>query len=252
MNEINLEKDIMIISNQTIINLFSYDNWADLVALYMFYHKQCKLQSTNQSFTVRDFAKKWLKWWDKRFKDSKKILKELNLIEDISQRNEKWHIIWWFIKLNYLKSLNNTNISSGAETHSMDKTTSGWQETNALNIKDKMLKVNNIKDITLEKVKEYKNNKVILLLFEIVMLDNVKQSFDIKSFINLYDSIINKSKINKLITYIWNNPNPNRDWLMDLLYDLNKRILKGKRPIKSIILTFDTFIENRKNFNNKK
>jgi hypothetical protein len=65
-----------------------------------------------------------------------------------------------------------------------------------------MLKVNNIKDITLEKVKEYKNNKVILLLFEIVMLDNVKQSFDIKSFINLYDSIINKSKINKLITYI--------------------------------------------------
>jgi hypothetical protein len=39
---------------------------------------------------------------------------------------------------------------------------------------------------------------------------------------------------------------------MDLLYDLNKRILKGKRPIKSIILTFDTFIENRKNFNNKK
>jgi len=109
-----------------------------------------------------------------------------------------------------------------------------------------------IKDISLEKIQEFKNNNVIEKLFKIIMLDNVKQSFDIKSFISLYESIIEKAKENKLITYIWNNPNPNRDWLMELLYDLNNRILEKNIHINDIIKVFNWFVKNRKSFNNKK
>ena len=141
MNEIMLEKDIILISNQTIVNLFNYENWSDVVALYMFYHKQCKLQWTNQSFTVWDFVMKWLRWWDKRFGDAKKVLKELNLIEDISQRDDKGKVVWWFIKLNYLQSFNKANLSTTSETHTLAVSTGGWQGTNALSKKLEMLKV---------------------------------------------------------------------------------------------------------------
>ena len=128
MNVIDLENEIITVSTETINKLFRYDNGADLVALYMFYHKQCKIQKTNQSFTVSDFAKKWLRRWDTKFKKAKKKLKELWLIEDIKHRNEKWEIKWWFIKLNYIKQ---ANLSTGAETHPVGKSTGGWQETNA-------------------------------------------------------------------------------------------------------------------------
>lgn len=136
MNEILLEKKIILVSTRTICELFDQENWSDLVALYMFYHKQCKLQGTNQSFTTSDFAMKWLWWWDKRFKNAKKSLKELRLIEDITTRNDKWSIEWWFIKLNYIESLNKANLTSSAETHPLGVATGCWQKTNAWSTKD--------------------------------------------------------------------------------------------------------------------
>lgn len=207
MNEIAIEKDIIIISNKTLIKLFSYKNWSDLVSLYMFYHKQCKLQWTNQSFTLWDFVKKGLNWWDKRFKSAKKILKELYLIEDIQHKNDKWQIVWHFIKLNYIQSHNKANLSTGAENHPLAVSIGGSQETNAWsnitinawnNIKEKAQSVKEkkqyIKNINLEEVKAYKNNFIIIYLSEMINSNYVKQSFTTKSFIELYDYIILKGK----------------------------------------------------------
>lgn len=135
MNVINIEKETILLSTNTIQKLFQYKNWSDVVALYLFYHKQCKLQKTNQSFTTSTFSKKWLWWWDKRFKEAKKILKELNLVENYCDKDEKWIIKWWYIKLNYIKSQKEANQSSGAENHPVDQSTHGWQNTNALSSK---------------------------------------------------------------------------------------------------------------------
>lgn len=144
MNKIFLENDVIVLHTKTIIKLFSYKNWSDLVSLYLFYHKQCKIQETNQSFTVKEFVKQWLWWWDKRFADAKKILKELNLVEDVIDRDDKWVIKWWYVKLKYIISHTEANLSSGAETNSVGESTSGCQQTNAWSNKLEMLKVNNL------------------------------------------------------------------------------------------------------------
>ncbi len=163
-----LQKTIMLDVN-TIQKLFEY--WADVATLYLFYHKQSKLQKTNQSYSTMIFIKKWLWWGDKRVKDAKKILKELWLIEDVVKRDEKWKIIGHYVKLNYIKSkkfLNTKIIPSGAETQGVDNSMYGQENTNALsslNInalsnKDKENSENQkkyyYKDIDLLK-KDYKN-----------------------------------------------------------------------------------------------
>jgi hypothetical protein len=152
MNTIELEQQSIILSTETINKLFNYKNWSDLVALYLFYHKQCKLQKTNQSFTTCNFAKKWLWRWDKRFKTTKKILKDLDLIEDIQDRDDKWVIKWRYIKIKYLKSVNKATLSTSAETHPLAVSTSGHQDTNALSsININALSSYNNKEQTLNK-----------------------------------------------------------------------------------------------------
>lgn len=135
MNEIRLEQKVIIISTQTICNLFDYENWADLVALYMFYHKQCKIQKTNQSFTTSNFVMQWLRWWRDRFAKAKNLLTDLWLVEDISDKWEDWKIKWWYIKLNYIESTDDQNILNSTKNHPTDLTQCGSQPTNAWSIK---------------------------------------------------------------------------------------------------------------------
>jgi hypothetical protein len=123
-NSINIEEEIIILSAGTIHKLFSFDNGSDVVSLYLFYHKQCKFQGTNQSFTVADFAKKGLKWGDVKYRNAKKILKQLWLVEDVCEKWDDGKINGWFVKLNYIKTTTTQN-------HSLVSSTGGFQETNA-------------------------------------------------------------------------------------------------------------------------
>lgn len=104
MNEIELEKDIIILSTRTIQKLFSYENWADVVALYLFYSNQLKIQWANQHsiVCVWDFVKESLHWWDDRFKKAKRVLREIWLIEDMRIIWEDGKIAWSSIKINSL------------------------------------------------------------------------------------------------------------------------------------------------------
>jgi len=101
MNKISLENEIIIVSTETIHKLFQYNNWSDVVALYLFYHKQCKIQKTNQSWTTWIFIKKWMNISKQRITDARAVLKELWLIEDIKDTTKDWK---WYVKLNYIKS----------------------------------------------------------------------------------------------------------------------------------------------------
>lgn len=172
MNNISLENEIIILSTNTIIKLFTYDNWSDVISLYLFYHKQCKIQWTNKSFTQSNFAMKWLWWWDERFKKAKKVLKDLNLIEDIQHRDYKWKILWWYVKLNYIQSDKQANLSTGAENHPLDKTTHWVSE-------DKCLKYNNIN--TLSKEDKYNNLLVEFNKIKKALLNNLIKYKNISS-----------------------------------------------------------------------
>lgn len=125
---IQLEQETIVLSTETINKLFDMNWWADLVALYLFYHKQAKRQKSNSTFTTNSFIKKWLWRGDLRVKNAKKTLQDLWLIENIKRRDEFWKITWHYVKICYMKS---GLSSTGAETHSMDGTTYGWQGTNA-------------------------------------------------------------------------------------------------------------------------
>lgn len=106
MHEIQIEKELCIVPLKTLTVLFSLDWWSDAVALYMFYYKQCKIQSTNQSLSTKEFCMKWLHRWEDRFLKSKKILSKYWLIEEIKQKDSKWRVVWWYIRLNYYNKYN--------------------------------------------------------------------------------------------------------------------------------------------------
>lgn len=131
MNINYFEDSVIVVSTEVIHKLFEHEHWADLVALYMFYHKQCKIQKTNQSFTTAKFAKKWLGWWKVRYTRAKKILEDMGYIEDVCDRDEEWKIKGWYVKLNYIMTKDKPSSSRGSKTHPVDSSTSGWQETNA-------------------------------------------------------------------------------------------------------------------------
>lgn len=132
----SFEQSVMIISVATISILLEEENSWDLIALYMFYQRQSKLQSTNISFTNSQFVMNWLKWWRDRFSKAKNILIKKWIIEDYCKRNEKWQVEWWYIKLNFIQSLPDENESTLLETQSLDEPKLGEQTTNAWNIKN--------------------------------------------------------------------------------------------------------------------
>jgi hypothetical protein len=101
MNEIAIENELIILSTETIVKLFNYDNWADLVSLYIFYNYQCSKQGTNKILSTSDFTMESLKIWEGRFLKAKKMLKELDLIEDVKERGKDWKLWKSYILLKF-------------------------------------------------------------------------------------------------------------------------------------------------------
>jgi hypothetical protein len=56
MYEVQLEQNLIILDAETIIKLFSEN--PDAVTLYVFYHKQAKIQKTNQVYANQIFCMK--------------------------------------------------------------------------------------------------------------------------------------------------------------------------------------------------
>lgn len=142
----------------TIDRLLEYKNWPDALALYFRYIKQSRIQETNQSWSLDSFMMKWLKRGDLRFKNAKRVLRELGLIEVIQVRGVDGKVKTFYVKTNFIineQKLKQYTIqyeipaSSSAKNQSVDFPPDGEWGTNALSTKDKCLK--NIKETTSKK-----------------------------------------------------------------------------------------------------
>ena len=101
MQEINLNdiaNELLIINKNTIDKLFTLDNSADCIALYVFYYKTAKWQRTNIIKATDNYVAKCLKWGTKKIRETKKTLKENGLI-DIIQKRENGKILGWYIQV---------------------------------------------------------------------------------------------------------------------------------------------------------
>lgn len=132
----DIADDLLIINKTTIERLFQEKNQNALV-LYLFYYKTAKWQQNNPIKASDEYCKKCLHWGIDKIKETKKILKEMNLIEIIKRTNEKGIIEGWYIKINYL-----INESTIPETTIPISPLVAPQETNTINNNNKILNNN--------------------------------------------------------------------------------------------------------------
>ncbi len=71
-------------------------DYANLLALYTFYLYHAQLQKTNQPLATDEFTRKGMNWAIDRVKKTKKILKEMKLIE-VVQKQKYYYIHLFFI-----------------------------------------------------------------------------------------------------------------------------------------------------------
>ncbi|MBU1668080.1 hypothetical protein KKC13_06640 [bacterium] len=71
-------------------------DYANLLALYSFYLYHAQLQKTNQPLATDEFTRKGMNWAMDRVKKTKKLLKEMNLIE-VVQKEKYYYVHLFFI-----------------------------------------------------------------------------------------------------------------------------------------------------------
>ena len=138
--EIPLENLLITLTVPTIEKMLKHENGADLIALYVFYNRQAKIQETNQTWSNDIFVRKGLHWGVDRLSNAKKLLIELGLIEIIRKTNAQGKVVKWYLKLNYIIKQETLNKNQNSQNQNVDLPECGFQETNALSIKDKCLK----------------------------------------------------------------------------------------------------------------
>lgn len=98
---LDIADDLLVINKTTIERLFQLKNHNALV-LYLFYYKTAKWQKHNPIKATDEYCKKCLHWGIDKVQNTKKALKELQLIETIRRTDDKGVVVGWYIKINYL------------------------------------------------------------------------------------------------------------------------------------------------------
>lgn len=123
--EINLNDisdELLIVDKRTIEHLFSLDDPADCVALYMFFYKTAKWQG-NRSIKANDvYIRKCLGWGAKRVTNAKQRLEDAGMIKKVARR-KNGKIVGHFIEVAYL-------LHQNTRKPLVDETTCGFGETN--------------------------------------------------------------------------------------------------------------------------
>ena len=136
-NEFELEKQLVILSTPTINKLLSLGKeGVDALTLYVFYYHTAKWQDTNQPKATPAYCMKGLQWGDKRFKKADKILRDLQLVEKVLQKDKKGKIIGWYVRLNYIWTTNKVKELNpeGVKTTRVENPPGGQQGINALSV----------------------------------------------------------------------------------------------------------------------
>ena len=66
--------------------------FANLLALYSFYIYHAQLQKTNQPLATDEFTRRGMSWASDRVKKTKRLLKEMNVIE-VVQKKQYYYIL---------------------------------------------------------------------------------------------------------------------------------------------------------------
>lgn len=154
LNLKDISEDLFILNKHTVDKLFSCERPSDAVSLYCFYYKTAKWQKTNSVKANDLYVKKCLGWGLDKVRNTKRLLKELGLIQVI-QRREGGKVSGWYVEVSYLVSKSKTDIK--VEQHNLfqdnPKATSSNQDTDALKQKIKML------EDKIDTLKKEKNKK---------------------------------------------------------------------------------------------
>ena len=84
----DIESEPIIISQSLLNIIFKQEHPEDVLAVYIFYYRTAKYQKTNQVWCTVGFISNGIKISENRVREARKILLELNLIEDLQQRSE--------------------------------------------------------------------------------------------------------------------------------------------------------------------
>lgn len=124
-NDIDLNDiadELLIVDKRTIEHLFSLDDPADCVALYLFFYKTAKWQG-NRSIKANDvYIRKCLGWGAKRVTTAKQRLEDAGMIKKVARR-KNGKIVGHFIEVAYL-------LHQNTRKPLVDETTCGFGETN--------------------------------------------------------------------------------------------------------------------------
>ena len=184
---LDIADDLLVINKTTIERLFQHKDHNVLI-LYLFYYKTAKWQKNNPIKANDEYCKKCLHWGIDKIQNTKKALKELQLIETIRRTDEKGVVIGWYIKVHYL-----IDESRIPETTIPTLPQLVGQETNTIN--NNNINTNNNKNT----YKKYGNYKRIKLTDD-----------EYKRLIDDYGENFIKEQIEKLDEYIESNNNKNK------------------------------------------
>ena len=184
---LDIADDLLVINKTTIERLFQHKDHNVLI-LYLFYYKTAKWQKNNPIKANDEYCKKCLHWGIDKIQNTKKALKELQLIETIRRTDDKGVVVGWYIKVNYLVDEPRIPISTIPTLPQLV-----GQETNTIN--NNNINTNNNKNT----YKKYGNYKRIKLTDD-----------EYKRLIDDYGENFIKEQIEKLDEYIESNNNKNK------------------------------------------
>ena len=184
---LDIADDLLVINKTTIERLFQHKDHNVLI-LYLFYYKTAKWQKNNPIKANDEYCKKCLHWGIDKIQNTKKALKELQLIETIRRTDEKGVVIGWYIKVHYL-----IDESRIPETTIPTLPQLVGQETNTIN--NNNINTNNNRNT----YRKYGNYKRIKLTDD-----------EYKRLIEDYGENFIKEQIEKLDEYIESNNNKNK------------------------------------------
>lgn len=85
-----------------IYRIQKYENWVEVIALYVFYFEQALRQRTNQVWATDEYCWKGLKIGKSKFQKAKKVLKELKVIQQFQSTKTDKLFGKTYIQINYL------------------------------------------------------------------------------------------------------------------------------------------------------
>ena len=117
MKEIPIEDAIII--NPHVLQKFMRQgkSFANLLALYTFYLYHAKEQKTNQPLATDEFTRKGMNWALERVKKTKRLLKEMKLIEVVQKEQYSYiHLFFIYTKKKIVELFGNKETTKSTET----------------------------------------------------------------------------------------------------------------------------------------